>query len=96
MRQVTIHAAKTQLSRLITAAVAGEEVEPFIDTPPAIFEARGGTIADLDAAICLAAGMLAWPHRDPFDRLLAATALRRATLLISADTVFDGLVPRIW
>jgi PIN domain nuclease of toxin-antitoxin system len=71
-------------------------MEPLIDTLPAILEEQGGTIADLDEAICVAAGMMIWPHRDPFDRLLAATALRRATPLISADTVFDGLVPRIW
>jgi len=72
------------------------QMEPLIDTLPAILEEQGGTIADLDEAICVAAGMMIWPHRDPFDRLLAATALRRATPLISADTVFDGLVPRIW
>jgi PIN domain nuclease of toxin-antitoxin system len=37
-----------------------------------------------------------WSHRDPFDRFLAATALRYALPLISADPIFDGLVARIW
>ena len=72
------------------------QMEPFIETLPSLLEEQGGIIADLDAEICVTAGVMIWPHRDPFDRLLAATALRRAMPLISADTVFDGLVPRIW
>ena len=69
---------------------------PFVEGLPALLEEQGGLTADLDPEICVAAGVMPWPHRDPFDRLLAATALRRATPLISADTVFDGLVHRIW
>ena len=72
------------------------QMEPFIGSLPGLLQEQGGTIADLDAEICVAAGVMTWPHRDPFDRLLVATALRRATPLISADGVFDGLVPRIW
>ena len=72
------------------------EMEAFIETLPALLQEQGGTIADLDTEICAAAGMMAWLHRDPFDRLLAATALRRAIPLVSADTVFDGLAPRVW
>lgn len=72
------------------------EMAPFVESLAALLEEQGGVIADLDANICIAAGVMAWPHRDPFDRLLAATALRRSTPLISADTVFDGLVQRIW
>jgi PIN domain nuclease of toxin-antitoxin system len=72
------------------------EMEAFIETLPALLQEQGGTIADLDAEFCAAAGMMAWLHRDPFDRLLAATALRRAIPLVSADTVFDGLAPRVW
>ena len=37
-----------------------------------------------------------WSHRDPFDRLLAATALRRNLPIVSADAVFDGVVTRVW
>jgi PIN domain nuclease of toxin-antitoxin system len=37
-----------------------------------------------------------WAHRDPFDRMLAATALHLAVPLLSADTVFDGIVTRLW
>ncbi len=72
------------------------QMEPFIQTLPGLLEERGGMIADLDADICVAAGVMTWRHRDPFDRLLAATALHRALPMISADNVFDGHVPRIW
>jgi hypothetical protein len=34
--------------------------------------------------------------RDPFDRLLAATAMHYNLPLVSADTVFDGIVRRLW
>ncbi len=36
-------------------------------------------------------------HRDPFDRIIAATALVTGSVLLSADTMFDAYnVPRIW
>jgi PIN domain nuclease of toxin-antitoxin system len=37
-----------------------------------------------------------WDHRDPFDRLILATAQLMHISLISADTVFDGRVTRVW
>ena len=39
---------------------------------------------------------MGWRHRDPFDRMLAATALEHALPIISADTVFDGIIDRFW
>lgn len=36
-------------------------------------------------------------HRDPFDRIIAATALVTGSTLLSADTIFDAYgVPRTW
>lgn len=35
--------------------------------------------------------MLDWPHRDPFDRLIAATAVELRCSLVSKDTAFDAL-----
>ncbi|MDB5482267.1 MAG: regulation and Cell signaling [Caulobacteraceae bacterium] len=72
------------------------QMEPFVDRLPALLETQGGRIAELEGVICLAAGTMAWAHRDPFDRLLAATALRRDVPIISADAVFDGVVDRVW
>ncbi|WP_420633409.1 type II toxin-antitoxin system VapC family toxin [Candidatus Palauibacter sp.] len=43
------------------------------------------------------AGRLPGPHRDPFDRMLAAQALVRGLSLVSADAVFDRYgVARVW
>lgn len=50
----------------------------------------------LDADVCRLAGTLNWDHRDPFDRMLGATALLHGLPIISADDVFDSLVTRIW
>ena len=36
-------------------------------------------------------------HKDPFDRIIAATALVTGSVLLSADTMFDAYgVPRVW
>ena len=72
------------------------EMQPLIDRLPDILGEQVGMIASLDAVICTTAGTLPWAHRDPFDRLLAATAIRRNLPIVSADAVFDGLVARIW
>jgi PIN domain nuclease of toxin-antitoxin system len=37
-----------------------------------------------------------WTHRNPFDRLLVATATHYSLPIISADPVFDGIVTRLW
>ena len=61
------------------------EVVGLANSPPKLHETQGGRIAPLDAEICVSAGSLPWPHRDPFDRLIAATALLRTMTLVSAD-----------
>ena len=36
-------------------------------------------------------------HKDPFDRIIAATTLTTGSILLSADTIFDAYgVPRAW
>lgn len=52
----------------------------------------------VSSADALLAGTLSWTHRDPFDRMLAAQALRRGCALVSSNRVFDqvGGVHRIW
>jgi len=72
------------------------EMAPLIDRLPAILDEQGGGVAALDPSICTTAGMLQWSHLDPFDRLIAATAMRYNLPLISVDGVFDGLVGRLW
>ena len=72
------------------------EVLAVADSLPALHETQGGRIAPLDAEICVSAGLLPWPHRDPFDRLIAATALLRKMILASADAEFDNVLKRVW
>jgi PIN domain nuclease of toxin-antitoxin system len=73
-------------------------MEPFVGQMKDLLERQGGSLAELDAEICLRGALMAWDHRDPFDRLLAATALQASVPLMSADQTFDQLtdLTRIW
>jgi PIN domain nuclease of toxin-antitoxin system len=72
------------------------DMEPHVQALPALLAEQGGVAAALDPVICVLAGTMDWSHRDPFDRLLAATALCLNVPLVSADMVFDGVVTRLW
>lgn len=74
------------------------EMEPFINDLPSLLAEQGGRVAALVPEVCLTGATLAWEHRDPFDRLLAATTLALGIPLISADEVFDTLpdISRLW
>ncbi|MGN7881499.1 type II toxin-antitoxin system VapC family toxin [Ensifer sp. 22460] len=74
------------------------EMEPFINDLPSLLAEQGGRVAALAPEVCLKGATLAWEHRDPFDRLLAATTLALGIPLISADEVFDTLpdICRLW
>ncbi|CAN7605610.1 type II toxin-antitoxin system VapC family toxin [Phyllobacterium sp. LjRoot231] len=78
------------------------EMKPFVNRLPHILDEQYGRVAALTPEISLSAGMMDWTHRDPFDRMLAATAIHHELPLISADTTFDelanhkGWVGRVW
>jgi PIN domain nuclease of toxin-antitoxin system len=72
------------------------EMEPYVNQLAALLGEQGGSVAGFAPAVCTMAGMMPWSHRDPFDRLLAATAMHYNLPLVSADTVFDGIVTRLW
>lgn len=78
------------------------EMETFVIRLPALLAEQGGRTASLTPEICLSAAMVAWTHRDPFDRILAATAMHEDLELISADSIFDelpaeaGRLHRLW
>ncbi|MGO4128570.1 type II toxin-antitoxin system VapC family toxin [Inquilinus sp. YAF38] len=102
--RTTIARAQTVLLSPVSFFEIGQKVrlgkwpamEPFIPRLIGILEEQGGSIIELTPAICLQAATMNWPHRDPFDRLLAASAAHHDLLLISADAVFDGVVTRLW
>jgi len=74
------------------------DMEPKVTTLLKALSDQGGHWAELSADVAHLAGSLEWPHGDPFDRLLAATALVNGWPLISADPAFDSLIGlrRIW
>lgn len=57
----------------------------------------GFQILPVSAAHAWRAGHLDWPHRDPFDRMLAAQAMQAQLTLVTRDPVFaEVAVPTCW
>lgn len=59
-----------------------------------IVRLQGARFAPLTAGLLLRASLLEWDHRDPFDRIIAATALAMDLPLVTADaalSAFPGL-----
>lgn len=75
---------------------------PHADRLDALSAAQGFRVAPYSARMAMLAGAMGWDHADPFDRMIAATALEMAVPLISKDAAFDDLraVPgwrgRVW
>ena len=76
------------------------DMEPFVGELTELAAGQGILSAPFSPEIALLAGQLPWAHRDPFDRILAATAYLTGAVLLSADTMFDTLaearIQRIW
>ena len=71
------------------------EMTSYVDRLLTLAESQQAHVISLEPEDCLMAGSMEWPHRDPFDRLLAASALRRIPIA-SADPAFDAVLTRIW
>lgn len=87
---------------LVSAATAWEisikhrlgrwpEVAVLIRQYHRLAERLGATHLPLSSDHTLAAGGLEWDHGDPFDRALAAQAMREGVPLVSKDDAFRGL-----
>lgn len=76
------------------------EMELGVDELGDLLTQQGGLPATLTPEIALLAAKLDWSHRDPFDRIIAATAMLGDHVLLSADAAFDTLedarLRRIW
>jgi PIN domain nuclease of toxin-antitoxin system len=95
--EVTVSAAsaweigtKFRLGRLPTAAELVGDFEGYLARER--FQSL-----PISAAHGVRAGLLPGPHRDPFDRMLAAQAQLEGFSIVSNDEVFDNYgVRRIW
>ncbi len=65
---------------------------PFLDRLIPLAEEQGGRLVEVSSEASLLAATLAWDHRDPFDRIIAATAITRGMVLVSTDSAFRTLV----
>lgn len=76
------------------------EMAAHLEDLPELAAGQGILTAPLDPGVALLAGTMSWPHRDPFDRIIAATAILSGAVLLSADSMFDTLsgprLQRIW
>ena len=64
------------------------EIVPNLD---ALLAEQQTVSAPFTRAVAARAGALDWAQRDPFDRLIAATAIEMGWELISKDAEFDAL-----
>lgn len=76
------------------------EMEEYVEQLPDLAAGQGILTAPFDPNVALLAGNMTWSHRDPFDRIIAATAILSGAVLLSADTAFDtlesGELQRVW
>lgn len=79
-----------------------DAMAPHAGRLDALSLAQGFHVAPYTARMAMLAGSMDWDHPDPFDRMIATTALEMAVPLVSKDTAFDDLadVPgwhgRVW
>ena len=70
---------------------------PLPDVVRRVLPSLGIPTVGIEDRHVLAVEALPWHHRDPFDRVLAATALVEGWTLASADPIFDAYgVRRAW
>jgi PIN domain nuclease of toxin-antitoxin system len=70
---------------------------PLVSDPAAALAMMNLIVLPLGLEHARLAGSLVSPHKDPFDRMLAAQAILEGLVLVSNDKVFDTmLVTRLW
>ena len=67
------------------------EISDFVRNFDRKLQRLGAQSLAVSVEHALAAGGLEWEHRDPFDRVLAAQAMREGVALITRDRAFSGL-----
>lgn len=78
------------------------EVNHIVARLPHLLRAQGGIGAPYTPEMAVLSGGMDWSHKDPFDRMIAATAIELSCPLISKDPAFDqlaelpGWIGRVW
>lgn len=78
------------------------EVGGIVGRLPHLLRAQGGVGAPYTVEMAALSGGMNWSHKDPFDRMIAATAIELSCPLISKDPAFDqlasfpGWIGRVW
>jgi len=67
------------------------EVEPLLAQHASLLSRLGAETLPIQSEDALVAGGMSWEHRDPFDRVLAAQAIRRDLRLLSRDAAFAAV-----
>lgn len=75
-------AIKTRIGRL--------DGEALMAAWPDVLSAMNIRELAIDSADAILAGRLLWPHKDPFDRIIVAQALRRNLTIATRDTQVIG------
>ena len=85
-----VHVSPISVYEVVRKAHLGKwpDIVPHVD---ALLNEGQTVSAPFTRAIAARAGALDWAHRDPFDRLIAATAIEMGWALISRDSEFDAL-----
>jgi PIN domain nuclease of toxin-antitoxin system len=76
-----------------------DEMAPFADRLADLANEQEINLISVSSSISILAAQLDWAHRDPFDRIICATALVGELTLLSADKVLESLTSgpaRIW
>ena len=100
----TIHVPPCALHEIALKVRKGKwfEMAPYASTLDSLCLGQGFRIAPYTGRMAILAGSMDWDHPDPFDRMIAATAIQMACPLLSKDSEFDGLggIPgwkgRVW
>lgn len=95
-RADSIHVSVISLYEIAQKVRLGKwpEMAPHANRLQAALGEQGYQSTNLTAEISHLAGLMDWGHRDPFDRMIAATSIHLKLPLISADETFDQLSGR--
>ena len=85
-----VHVSPISVYEVVRKAHLGKwpDIVPHVD---ALLNEGQTVSAPFTRAVAARAGALDWVHRDPFDLLIAATAIEMGWVLISRDSEFDVL-----